>query len=100
MNGYANAIFSGFPTVELAHIVHDVVLPKTNLVGLYHVASEAISKFELLKLVAKVYKKEIDISREDNFKINRSLNAEKFHLASGYIPPTWPELVEKMYKFK
>ncbi|HWW04951.1 SDR family oxidoreductase [Collimonas sp.] len=100
VKGYTKAIFSGLPTVELAHIIRDVVLPRSELSGLYHVASQPISKFDLLELVAGIYKKEIEITPDAQFSIDRSLNADKFRAASGYIAPTWPELVKKMSDFK
>ncbi|MDP3843869.1 MAG: SDR family oxidoreductase [Oxalobacteraceae bacterium] len=100
VNGFTKAIFSGFPTIELAHIIRDVVLPQPQLSGLYHVASEPISKYDLLKLVAQVYGKKIEILPENKFTLDRSLSAEKFKLASGYTPPAWPVLVKKMFNFK
>lgn len=100
INGFTKAIFSGFPTIELAHIIRDVVLPQPQLSGLYHVAAAPISKHDLLKLVAQVYGKSIVIVPEDQFILDRSLNADKFKTASGYTPPSWPALVEKMFKFK
>jgi dTDP-4-dehydrorhamnose reductase len=44
VKGYRRAIFSGLPTVELAAIIRDYVLPRSDLSGLYHVASAPISK--------------------------------------------------------
>jgi dTDP-4-dehydrorhamnose reductase len=100
VRGYRRAIFSGLPTVELAQVVRDVVLPRPEIVGLYHVASAPIAKFDLLKLVADVYGKSIEITPDDTVAINRSLNADRFRKATGYVAPSWPELVKRMYDFK
>lgn len=100
VNGFTKAIFSGFPAIELAHIIRDFIIPQPQLFGIYQVASEPISKYDLLKLVAQAYDKKIEILPEEKFTLDRSLNANKFKLASGYTPPTWPVLVEKMHKFK
>lgn len=100
VKGYARAIFSGLPTVELARVVRDVVLPSPDLSGLYHVASAPISKLDLLKLVAEIYGKAIEIVPDDELVIDRSLNAEKFNAATGYAAPPWPDLVKKMFEFK
>ena len=97
VKGFTNAIFSGVPTVELAHIIADIVLPQAQLSGLYHVAAEPVNKFDLLTLVAKIYQKEIDIVPDDSFRVDRSLNAHKFRNATAYVPPTWPELIQKMF---
>ncbi|MCC8467248.1 MAG: SDR family oxidoreductase, partial [Rickettsia endosymbiont of Eriopis connexa] len=55
VKGFEKAIYSGFPTVELARIIRDFVLPNKELHGIYHVASKPINKLELLKLVAEIY---------------------------------------------
>lgn len=100
IKGYSHAIFSGVPTVELAEIVRDIILPKPELSGLYQVASEPISKFDLLRLVAEIYGKEIDIVADGSLRIDRSLDPAKFHGATGYTAPSWKELITKMYKFQ
>lgn len=99
VKGYRRAIFSGLPTVELARVVRDVVLPRTDLFGLYHVAAAPIAKYELLKLVAEAYRKVIDIEPDDSVVIDRSLDASRFHSATGYVAPAWPDLVAQMRDF-
>ncbi len=98
--GYRRAIFSGLPTVELAKVIRDLVLPNKDLVGVYHVAAKPISKYDLLMLVAQVYGKKINIIPDDDVVIDRSLNAERFNLATGYIPPNWPELIKVMHSYR
>lgn len=100
VKGFSKALFSGLPTVELARIVRDFVLPNPALTGLYHVAANPISKLELLRLVAEAYEKEIEIIPNDDLVIDRSLNPVKFQAATGYVAPEWPELVRRMAEFK
>lgn len=100
VKGYTKAIFSGLPTIELAHVIRDVVLPQPALHGLYHVAAEPINKFDLLTLVAQAYGKQIEIVADEQLSIDRSLNAERFRAATGYVAPAWPELIQKMANFK
>jgi dTDP-4-dehydrorhamnose reductase len=97
--GYARAYFSGLPTVVFAQIVRDIVIPDSGLSGLYHIAAKSISKFDLLKLIAKEYGKAIDIVRDDKFVIDRSLNAQRFQSATGYIAPEWPALIKTMHEY-
>ena len=99
-NGFTRAIFSGLPTVALAQIVRDVVIPRTDLSGVYHVAAQPISKYNLLKLIAEVYGKTIEIMSSDRLVIDRSLNADRFREATGYVAPGWPELIELMRAYK
>jgi len=98
--GYTRAIFSGLPTVVFAQVVRDVVIPHVELSGLFHVAAKPINKYDLLKLIADVYGKEIEIVQDDKLSIDRSLNAKRFHLATGYIAPEWPELIKLMHAYK
>lgn len=98
--GYTRAIFSGLPTVVFAQVVRDVVIPRAELSGLYHLAAKPIAKFDLLKLIADVYGKTIDIVPDDNLRIDRSLDAKRFQLATGYVPPEWPELIKLMHAYK
>lgn len=98
VRGFTGAIYSGFPTVEMARIIADVVIPRPELRGLYHVSSEPISKYDLLCLVREQYGKEIEIEPFDDFVCDRSLDSSRFRSATEYVPPTWVELVEMMYK--
>lgn len=95
--GYTKAIFSGLPTVELARVISGLVLPRPDLHGLYHVGSSPISKYDLLQVVAKSYRKEIKIVPDSTVVIDRSLNVQKFHGATGYQAPSWPDLVSMMH---
>ena len=98
--GYNRAIFSGLPTIVFAQIIRDVVIPHKNISGLYHVASRPINKYDLLELIAKVYGKSIQILPDDRLVIDRSLNANKFLVATGYVAPEWPELIRMMHAYK
>jgi dTDP-4-dehydrorhamnose reductase len=98
VKGYVHAIFSGLPTVELTRVIMDFVVPRPHLSGLYHVAAKPISKYELLNLVAEIYGKKITIIPEEQFFIDRSLNAERFREATGYVAPEWPYLIEMLYQ--
>lgn len=99
VKGYTEAIFSGVPTVELARIVRDHVLPNPELHGLYHVSAEPINKHDLLKLVAAQYGKQIEIVPDGSLRIDRSLDSGRFRRQTGYQPPAWPELVATMHRF-
>ena len=97
--GFTKAVFSGLPTVVLARIVRDVVIHRPELFGLYHVAARPISKYDLLRLVAEVYGKSIEIIPDDSLVVDRSLNADRFHAATGYVAPEWPELIKVMHGY-
>ena len=100
VKGFARAVFSGLPTVELANVILDFVLPRPGLRGLYHVSAEPINKYELLRLVAEAYGKTIEIIPDEELTIDRSLNSDRFRNETGYAPPEWPELVQRMHEFE
>lgn len=99
VSGYRKAFFSGLPTVELATIIQDYVIPYPNISGLYHVSVEPISKFKLLQMIAHEYRHDIEIKPEDSVEINRSLDSSKFRLATGYLPKSWTQLIAEMHAF-
>lgn len=100
VKGFTRAIFSGLPTVELATVVRDVVLPLKELHGLYHVSAKPINKFDLLQMLAQAYRKNIEINPSEELVIDRSLNSDRFKEATGYAPPEWPTLIQRMCEFK
>lgn len=98
--GYCKAIFSGIPNTVFALLVSDIVIPNTKLSGTYHIGAEPISKFNLLKLIADIYGKSINIMPDEEFIIDRSLNSEKFHSETGFVPQTWPKMIQSMYTYQ
>lgn len=98
--GFKNAIFSGLPTVVLAQVIRDYILDNIKLIGLYHVAADPINKYDLLKLISVVYKKEIIIEPDESFVIDRSLDPKKFNNATGFKAPSWPALIQTMFNYQ
>ena len=97
VRGFCKAIYSGFPTIELARIIRDYVMPNPELSGVYHVSSEPISKYDLLRLVAERYDKKIQIEPYEDFVQDRSLDSTIFREKTGYRPPSWDGMIELMY---
>jgi dTDP-4-dehydrorhamnose reductase len=99
VKGYRRAIFSGLPSVEVACVIRDHVIPHPELHGVYHVSAEPINKFDLLTLVAQTYGKTVDICADDQLAIDRSLESTRFRQATGFAPKEWPELLRSMRDF-
>lgn len=98
IHGFENVIFSGLPTIEIASIIHDILLPRTEMAGIWHVAAEPISKFELLRLIVERYGIDLEVVPSTaGLASNRSLNASKFREVSGYEAPSWPALIDRMF---
>jgi len=97
VKGYRRAIFSGFTTLALSRIITDVIIPRPDLHGVWHVASEPISKLDLLSLIKEVYGATTTVEPDDDVVCDRSLNGERFHHATGFVPPSWKTMIEEMY---
>ena len=100
VRGFTDAYFSGLPTNEVARITLDIIKRYPGLSGLYHLASEKISKYDLLTRINTVYGKNLDIIADDKLKIDRSLNANRLTAEINYQPRSWSELIAEMKDFK
>lgn len=96
VDGYYRAIFSGLTSILLARTILDVACNQPKLSGLYHVSVDPISKYELLKLLNDAYAANVEIVRSDRVAIDRSLDSTRFREATGFRPPSWPELIREM----
>lgn len=97
VKGYSSAIFSGLTTHELANVILNQVLSRQDLQGLWHVSAEPISKYRLLLLLNDIYRKGLAIQEDGALKLDRSLDSTRFRVATGYSPPTWPDMIQAMH---
>ena len=94
IKGYQQAIYSGFSTHVLTRLISDLIETRPDLSGLYQVASEPISKYDLLvSLRDKLCWDDIQIEPDDNFYCDRSLIGTRFSVATGWKAPTWDEML-------
>jgi len=96
IRGFTKAIYSGFTTLEMARIADRILTQHTDLSGVWHVASEPISKFGLLELCREKLGWEGVIEPNDEFVCDRSLNADRFNQATGYSPPSWEAMISEL----
>ena len=96
ISGFTKAIYSGFTTLEMARIVDRILTKHPALSGVWHVASEPISKFALLQLCREKLGWEGIIEPNDEFVCDRSLNADRFNQATGYTPPSWEAMISEL----
>ena len=99
VKGFSEAVFSGLPTVEIARIIRNYVIPNEQLCGVYHVSADPINKYDLLNLVANIYDHNTEIIKDTNFKIDRSLDSSRFQKAVGFKPAPWYEMITTMKNF-
>ena len=96
VKGFTKAIFSGFPTTELARIVERVLVEVPALHGLYHAAAGPISKYDLLTLIRDRLKLPVTIERDSTFECDRSLDGSRFQRDTGYVAPAWETMIDDM----
>ncbi|HXT65032.1 MAG TPA: SDR family oxidoreductase [Pyrinomonadaceae bacterium] len=97
VRGYKRAIFSGFTTGALAHLIARVIAEAQGLSGIWHVAASPISKFDLLTLVKQTYGLATEIDPDETFVCDRSLNGARFRDATGIQAPSWKQMIEDMH---
>ena len=100
VRGYTKAFFSGLTSLELCKIIYNYFIKKNLLTNkIINVGSRRISKYVLLTKIRKVFKKNIDISRYQRFKIDRSLNSKKFRKLTNYKMLNWDKMLLDLKKF-
>jgi len=93
--GYMNAKYSGLTTLELSKIINKYFL-NFKLTGLYHVSSNPISKYNLIKLIINEFGLKIKLLKNSSFKIDRSLNDKRFRKISGYKHKPWKKMIKEL----
>ena len=96
VRGFRKVIYSGITTNEMANVVSLIIRSFPTLSGLFQVVSEPISKYDLLLLIREAYGLEIDIEPDDREVSDRSMCGEKFHKATGWRSPPWPDMVRAL----
>lgn len=98
VKGYQKAIFSGLPTIEVAKVVRDLIIPNESLSGLYHLSVDSISKYHLLSIIKDIYGTSFEILPDRAFVIDRSLNSDRFQRDFNFTPKNWPDLIREMHE--
>ncbi|HKI60330.1 MAG TPA: SDR family oxidoreductase [Mariprofundaceae bacterium] len=97
IKGFSRAIYSGFTTQEMARIIEFVLLEKPDLTGLWHVASNPVNKYDLLKMFSeRLGRSDITIVADDSFVCDRSLDGSRFEKETGYCPPMWDVMLDEL----
>ena len=69
-----------------------------DLTGIFHLSVDPIDKFTLLTKIATIYNKNISITKNSKFKIDRSLSSAKLKKETGYNYYNWDKLILMMYE--
>jgi dTDP-4-dehydrorhamnose reductase len=96
VRGYRRVIYSGVTTNYLAEVVASIIQEHPGLNGLYQVASEPISKHDLLGLLREAYRLDVQIEPEDLEVSDRSMRCDRLREAIDYECPPWPVLARQL----
>lgn len=100
VRGFRKAVFSGFTTIEMARIVDTILVRHAGAHGIWHVSSEPIDKYTLLKTIKKHYRLETAIVRDDEVTYDRSLDSTSFRQRFHYLPPSWEDMIAEMSRLR
>jgi len=100
IEGYANALFSGFTTLEMSHIVSMIINNFPDMHGIYQVSSDPISKYDLICIINEIYRLNIEVKRNMEFNCDRRLDSSLFCKQTGYQPPNWSVMIKEMLEDK
>lgn len=97
IRGFRRAIYTGLTTAAMARLVARLLEQHPDLQGLWHVASAPITKYDLLVRLAKALgRTDVEITPDDEFACDRSLQAERFFRATGYRAPSWDDMLAEL----
>ena len=98
--GYSKAFFSGITSLEVCKIIYNYFIKKNILQNkIINIGSRRISKFTLLTKIRKIFKKDINIVRYQNFIVDRSLDSKKFRKLTSYKMVKWDKMLLELKKF-
>ena len=96
VNGYTQAYWSGVTTLELAKATYEFI--EQGVTGLYQLCpQQKISKFELLRLMAKIWSKQITISPLNSYMVDKSLVCTRTDFK--YPQPKYEPMLREMKRW-
>lgn len=96
ISGYRNVLYSGLTTMELTRVIDELLVHHAGLHGIWHVTSEAISKFDLLDGLFARLGRRGDVRPEDGVVSNRTMSGEAFAKATGYRVMGWEAMLDEL----
>lgn len=96
VEGYVGAIYSGFTTRAMSRIVRDLLVQHPNLQGTIQISSDPITKYDLLVLLQRAWGLDVEIVPSSRVQIDRSLDSSKYRSLTGFVPPSWEDMVRDL----
>lgn len=96
VRGFSHVIWSGVTTNHAACLVGQIIRGHPGLTGLYQVAGNPISKYDLLNRLRIAFALPVEIVPDEAERSDRSMCGEKLRGAIGYEPPSWTEMIHEL----
>jgi len=94
IKGFTNAYWSGVSTLELAKAIDEFI--KQDIKGLFQLCPEKkISKYDLLRSFSKAWHKDIVVSQDDSYHIDKSLVSTRNDF--NYSVPEYSVMLEELH---
>jgi methylation protein EvaC len=92
IDGYKNYYWNGITCLQLSEIIYDIIINNKFWNGVRHLFGETISKYELIDIIRRIYKLNINLLEKPNY-LDRSLRTiyDKFEVAP---------IFDQIYKMK
>jgi dTDP-4-dehydrorhamnose reductase len=98
IKGFTRAIYTGITTNQMAHIVSRLLVEQPRMTGLYQIASDKVTKYDLLMMMREAFgvRDRIQIDPSDEPVCDRSLRGDRFLAATGITVPSWPDMLQEL----
>jgi dTDP-4-dehydrorhamnose reductase len=93
VQGYTRVFFSGLTTRELAKVILEIIAQEKIFPGIWHIAGQKISKFELLERINSKFELSVRLLPVDEPMMDRSLVAQKSTALLGFRVPSWDSML-------
>jgi dTDP-4-dehydrorhamnose reductase len=97
VTGYAGALYTGLTTSVMAGLIERLAINYPQLHGIWHVASDPITKYELLALINRHFGLGIELMRDEKFVMDRRLDGNRFRALTGFSAPDWDAMIAEMH---
>ena len=93
IDGYQNAIYSGYTAMALSRIIRQIIEEHEQLSGLHQVAGNHINKFELITKLNEYLNLDLTINRNTDFMCDRSMDGSEFTKLTDIAIPSWDDML-------
>ena len=93
IKGFTGALYSGLTTMTISKVILEIVDNFPQLSGIQQIASEAITKHDLLRKLNAALGLNLDVCADNTIIYDRTLDGSEFVEQTGVRIPTWDEMI-------